>query len=77
MKPTVTIESLGCQYILEDEKYQYIVDNLGKPLPLANIWWDEGNVTHFSIRCGDGIITIFDTNKPKGEFWNGIKLQLG
>ena len=78
MKPTVTITDLGCQYILEDENYQYILDNLNKPLPLATIWWnDAGDVTHFAVHRGDRLITIFNSNKPKGAFWNGIKFQFG
>lgn len=78
MKPTVIIKSLESQYILEDEKYQYILDNLDKPLPLAAIRWSSsGELTHFVIHYKDDTITIFNTNKPKGAFWNGVKFQFG
>ena len=78
MKPTVTIESIDCQYVLEDEKYQYIIDNLGKPLPLATIFWnEEGVMSHFAIHYGKYTICIFNANKAKGVFWNGIKFQFG
>ena len=79
MRPTVTFSSVDCQFLLEDEKYQYLIDNLGEPLPLATVWWGrDGSVDHFAVYMDDEeIIVIFNTNKPKGEFWNGIKFQFG
>ena len=78
MQPTVTIKCIRNQWILKDEKYQYLLNNLNKPLPLAGIWWtDDGTIDHIIIRHDEGIITLFSNNRIKGEFLNGIKFQLG
>ena len=78
MKPTVIVTSMDCQYIMEDEKYHYIIDNLGKPLPLAAIFWNEkGDLNHFAVHYGTRTICIFNTNKAKGVFWNGVEFQFG
>lgn len=33
MQPTITIESIGNKYLLEDEKYEYLLAHLNEPLP--------------------------------------------
>lgn len=76
MKPTVTIRSIGDQYILEDEKYKFILSHLNEPLPLANVWFHlEGGISSVSVRYEDSIITLFTKNNIKGEFNNGIELR--
>ena len=78
MKPTVIIKRINNKYLLSDEKFKYIVDHLNKPLPLANLWWDdEGKLRHLSIHRDKGLITLFDNNHIKGEFLNGIEFRLG
>lgn len=78
MKPTIIIKYIKNKHILSDEEFEYIVDHLNQPLPLANLWWDDkGKLKHLSIHRGKGLITLFDNNHIKGEFGNGIKFQLG
>lgn len=78
MKPTVTIKSIKNRYLLDDEQYDFILENIGVPMQLAAVWFDEeGQLAHFTVRLGDTVVTFFDKNAIEGEFGNGIKFQLG
>lgn len=78
MNPTVTIKSIKNRHLLTDKEYDYILENIDKPIQLADAWFDrEGQLIHFTVYFGDTVITLFDDNVIKGEFGNGIKFQLG
>ena len=78
MEPKVILTKVNKQHVLSDEEYAFLLDNLNKPLPLANIWWnEEGELRHLSIHHRETVIVLFDYNKVEGEFFNGIKFQLG
>ena len=78
MNPTVTINSIKSRYLLNDEQYDYILENIGQPLQLASPWFDrEGQLVHLTVYFGDTVITLFEENVIEGEFDNGIKFQLG
>lgn len=78
MNATVTIKSIKNRYLLTDKEYDYILENIGKPLQLADAWLDkEGRLLHFVVYFGDAVITLFDQNIIEGEFSYGIKFQLG
>ena len=77
MEPIVIIKSIGAQYILDSSEYEFIKENLNKPLRLALLRWnDEGELTSVAVRYRDTIICLNDYNCIKGEFFNGIKFQL-
>ena len=81
MQPvTITIKSIGSQYLLEDEKYQYLLDNLNKPLKIKMLWFDDnGCLNHIAIDWPEAeeIITLFKNNNIEGEISHGIELQFG
>ena len=78
MNATVTIKSIKNKHLLTDKAYNYILENIGKPLQLAAVWFDsKGKLAHFTVHFGDTVITFFDNNVIEGEFGNGIKFQLG
>ena len=78
MTPTIIIKRINNKYILSDEEFKYIVDHLNKPLPLADLWWnDEGKLVHLCIHRDKGLITLFDNNDIEGEFLDGIEFRLG
>ena len=77
MKPNVIIHSIGSKYILEDDEYEFILANLNKPLPLAQLWWtSEGALDHVTVHFGNKVLLLFRRNNVEGEFLNGIKFQL-
>lgn len=79
MQPvTITIESIGNKYILEDEAHEYLLANLNKPLRIKQLWFDDdGCINHLSIDWPEAetIITLFKNNNIKGEISHGIELQ--
>lgn len=78
MNSTVTIKSIKNRYLLTDKEYDYILENIGKPLQLATMWIDrDGRLLHFAVYFKDAVITLFVQNIIEGEFSNGIKFQLG
>ena len=78
MNPTVTIKSIKDRHLLTDEEHNFILNNIGKPLQLATMWFsEEGQLIHLAVHFGDAVITLFDDNLVEGEFSNGIKFQLG
>ena len=78
MNPTLIIKSIKNKRLLNDEQYNFILENIGKPLQLASAWFDrEGQLVHLTLYFGDTVITLFDDNIIEGEFNNGIEFQLG
>ena len=78
MNPTVTIKSIKHRHLLNDEQYDFILENIGKPLQLATAWFDrEGQLVHFAVYFGNMVITFFSDNVMEGEFSNGIEFRLG
>lgn len=78
MNATVTIKSIKNKHLLTDKAYNYILENIGKPLQLAATWFNgEGQLMHLTVHFGDTVITLFDNNDIKGEFLDGIEFRLG
>ena len=54
----ICIHSIGSQYCLEDESYQWLLDNLEKPLPVYSLAFDkDGRLYHISIYDYRGSVT--------------------
>lgn len=67
---TVTIKSIGSQYIASVDDYIWLLEHRDEPLALAIIGWDtDGEVDYFVVRIDDRrIIVVFpDGNKVKYE----------
>lgn len=47
--PKVIIHSINKQGVLSDRKYQYIIDNLGKPLDMCDFSFHKGNVSTITV----------------------------
>ena len=78
MNPTVTIKSIKNRHLLTDEQNDFILENIGKPLQLAAVWFDrEGQPIHLTVYFGNTVITLFNNNVMEGEFSNGIEFRLG
>lgn len=78
MNTKVTIKSIKNRYLLSNEQYAFILENLGKPILLASMWFTrDGQLEHITVYFGDTVITLFDINIIEGEFGNGIKFRLG
>ena len=78
MNPTVTIKSIKNKHLLTDKAYNYILENIDKPLQLAAVWFNsKGKLAYLTVHFGDTVITFFDNNVIEGEFSNGIKFRLG
>lgn len=78
MQPKVIIRSIEKQYLLTTEQYEALKNSLGQPIRLVSPWWNEqGNIISMVVCIGAHFITLFSSNKVKGEFTNGIKFQIG
>ncbi len=78
MNATVIIKSIKNRHVMTDKEYNYILENVGKPLQLATMWFDgDGRLCDFAVYFGNTVIVLFDDNGIEGEFSNGIKFQLG
>ena len=46
----VTIKSIGKQNIMSDEDFEWVKENLNKPLPLSSIEWGKsGNILYIAV----------------------------
>ena len=61
--PTVVIKSINRQDQLTDEKFEWLKENLNKPLPLSGIdYWRNGGISHIVIYKGDDdIVVLFNS----------------
>lgn len=58
--PTIRIFSIKAQYILSNEDYNYIVDNLNKDLPLMSVnFTHSGRLWSIAIYTDEGCISLF------------------
>ena len=77
MQPKVVIRSIKEQYLLTAEQYEALKSSLGQPIRLVSPWWDEqGKLISMAVCVGEYFITLFPSNKVKGEFSNGIEFRL-
>lgn len=61
----VKINSIKSQYLLADYQFEYILENVGKPLPLEGInFYPNGEVFFISIYDPEGdLIILFEQNE--------------
>ena len=77
---TVTINSIGKQNIMSDEDFEWVKENLNKPLPLSSIEWSkEGRLMYIAV-WKDSIepsvvILWIEENKVSCTF-DGIKMTV-
>lgn len=61
----VKINSIKSQHLLADYKFEYILENIGKPLPLECInFFPDGKLSFISIYGPEGdLIVLFEENE--------------
>lgn len=67
---TVTIKSIGRQYLLTNEEYIWLLEHRDEPLPLSSVTWHrDGKLDYFVVRIGKAHIVVVypDYNKVKYE----------
>lgn len=71
------IKSIGSQYVMEDEEYQFIKDNLNKPLSVISMSFGyDGSIGILAVSTGsydvlNGVVSLF-----VGKHENDIKYEL-
>lgn len=77
MQPVVIIHHIGRKEVLKNDEFQFIVENLHKPLAVASMHWNkEGELCLLTLFHKDTVLTLFNSNIIEGEFTDGTEFHL-
>lgn len=73
----VIIKSIERQYVMDDDEYQFVKDNLNQSFTVQYIGLDnDGTVRALGMSIGDTVVTVFVGRPGDLSCSNGIKYEL-